>query len=125
MPDESKLITGDGKISDTEKNMLTDPGGAVVLDSVEQLKAFAQMAKDRFDAFDERIQEVMTEPLGKIIRMLRVEQDYSWREVANQMSQHPEFTACWSPPSNQLAGMALCQRAALMFGEKYMSPPWN
>jgi len=31
----------------------------------------------------------------------------------------------WDPPSNQVAGMALCKIAAEYLGEDYFTDPWN
>lgn len=57
------------------------------------------------------------------VRMLRVDQKCTWRRVAEVC--HAQWTGDWDPPSNQIMGMALCEYAALAFGQEYMKEPWN
>lgn len=58
---------------------------------------------------------------AKLIRLLRVERDLSWRAIA-RFGSH-----LWRAPwgGNQLAGMVICQKAAKLMGEDFMQPPWN
>ena len=58
---------------------------------------------------------------AKLIRILRVEKDYSWRAIARRCSD------MWQAPwgGNQIAGMVICDKAAEILGEKFMDPPWN
>lgn len=55
------------------------------------------------------------------VRQLRVELGYSWRAIARWAS------TMWGGPwgSNQLAGLAICKKAAKALGEDFMTPPWN
>lgn len=58
---------------------------------------------------------------ARLIRRLRVEKDYSWRAVARCCSE------LWHGPwgGNQLAGLAICKKAANLMGEDFMKEPWN
>lgn len=55
------------------------------------------------------------------IRRWRVEEDFTWRAVAEAASE------LWgsSYGSNQLYGENLCAAAAQAFGEDHSKPPWN
>jgi hypothetical protein len=97
-------------------------GGGIPIKSLDELKELARAAGERFDEF-EKLCDGMTLEQAEVVRKLRVEKGYSWRAVAQ---------ACydwgwgeWYPPSNQIMGMALCERAAEFFNEDYMKPPWN
>ncbi len=60
---------------------------------------------------------------ARIIWVLRVEEKCSWRAIAEVC--YNLGWAKWSPPSNQIMGMALCQRAAQLLGEDYKKEAWN
>lgn len=53
----------------------------------------------------------------------RIEKRYSWRMVAQAV--HDAIGAPWSPPWNQLGGIAACRAAAEKAGANPMEPPWN
>lgn len=55
------------------------------------------------------------------VRQLRVELDYSWRAIARFYSVI--WGGLWG--SNQLAGMAICEKAAKLLGEDFLKEPWN
>lgn len=64
------------------------------------------------------------------IRNWRVEGRYSWRAIARAaftrvMSGGWQNLRMWQPPSNQIAGMCLCERAAQIVGEHHRRDPWN
>ncbi len=101
--------------------------GLIEIKSVEQFKALAQAASDRFEGLGE-IVKVMTHDQALFIRMLRVDKGYTWRAVAEacyEQNWEGYDREQWTPPSNQLMGMALCEKAAEFFGEHYKQPPWN
>lgn len=120
--DDKKLLTGDRRISRAEADQLTGTRGWEIT-SVEQLKELAEAAKSTHDAFLDEAAEIMTPELAAKIRELRVDEGYSWRAVAQSI--YDLTGGGWSPPSNQLMGMALCEHAAAHFGEHYRSEPWN
>lgn len=97
--------------------------GAIEIKSAEQLMALANAAHERFQAYRVAINPLMNEKRATMIRDMRVNDDFSWRKIAD--SCYDEFTHVWAPRSNQLAGMALCEAAAEFFNEHYMNAPWN
>lgn len=133
--DEKKVIfvTDDsamkrGKIHEVDKSVLHSAKtgeGTFEIKTAEQLKAFAELAVKTHDVFLESIKAKMTKPRAELIRKLRVEDGCSWRALAAECHENWAEDAEWLPPSNQIAGMALCEVAAEMFGEKYMEAPWN
>lgn len=84
-----------------------------------ELTSLSDAANKTYELFRQHITVGTVE--AKLIRLLRVEQNYSWRAVARRCSD------IWHAPwgGNQLAGMAICRRAAEIEGEDFMKPPWN
>jgi hypothetical protein len=66
----------------------------------------------------------MTPEQAILIRCWRVELRWTWRMIARNIHCLGWFRE-FSPPSNQLVGMAVCLRAATKFGEDYMRGVWN
>ena len=96
--------------------------GLITIESMEQLQDMAKAASERFDEFKGLCSPMMLEQ-AKVVRMLRVDKGYSWRAVAEAC--YELGWGKWSPPSNQILGMAVCQRAAELLGEDYEKEPWN
>lgn len=96
--------------------------GMITIESVEQLQEMAKAAAERFEEFKELCRP-MKRRQAKIVRKMRVEMNYSWRAVAQACCNFG--WGKWSPPSNQLMGMALCEKAAEFFNENYTKAPWN
>jgi hypothetical protein len=67
----------------------------------------------------------MTRSRAVRIRLLRVDGSQSWRVIAADSHEQWGADAAWEPPSNQIAGMELCAAAASMFGEHFLSSPWQ
>lgn len=65
----------------------------------------------------------LTHEQAVLVRALRVEQNYSWRAVAETC--HRAWRGDWLPASNQVIGMGICGAAARVFGEDAGLPPWN
>lgn len=93
----------------------------------EKLIEFAQMADARNKTYVQAFSMLMTIGEARQVRAWRVDQRRSWRSVARTA-----FERCdewhwpkWDPPSNQLAGMALCEVAAKKLGGSYRKEPWN
>lgn len=63
----------------------------------------------------------VTEEQARVVRQWRVKSGYSWRAVAEGFSQ--VYDGDWG--DNQLAGLAICEKAAAWFKEDYLKPPWN
>jgi hypothetical protein len=53
----------------------------------------------------------------------RIELRYSWRLVAQAVSYN--IGAPWTPPWNQIGGIAACMAAAEKAQSDAMEPPWN
>lgn len=83
------------------------------------LSAMAEAGNKTYELFREKLE--VNELGARLIRHLRVEEDYSWRAVARYISR--TLKAPWG--SNQLAGMVLCEKAAKALGEDFLKPPWN
>ena len=80
---------------------------------------------------DERMRE-FTEVVGGMtlgqatqIRIWRVDNRMTWRRVARAAYTEGWFRRRWNPPSNQIMGMVLVEKAAQLFGENFRKPPWN
>jgi hypothetical protein len=134
--DEIKVVTHDkgmsdetrsGKLSAADESVLNpDPAGLIEITTAEQLMQLAEMAKRTFDVFRESITPRMTPERAAAVRELRCGPVmHSWRALAEESFKAWGADATWSPPSNQLAGMALCEIAAGMLGEDHRAAPWN
>ena len=88
------------------------------------LEEIATAAKNTHDTAMVALRDVMTPERCAEVRELRCgENGGTWRYVAGVC--HERWGASWSPPSNQLWGMALCAIAAEHFGESAGDAPWN
>lgn len=129
MSKEKKVIVSeDSSLSEKEKKSLTS-GGMITIESKEQLMEMSRKANERFDGFKEDAQQISQEQAA-FVRELRVDKDYSWRMVSAECYHNPLFKGWgnkgdWYPDSNQIMGMALCEKASEFFGENYMKKPWN
>ena len=85
----------------------------------EKLTAMAEAGKQNQELFEKHIR--LDTPRAKLVRHLRVTQSFSWRAVARRCA------LLWEAPwgANQLAGMALCEKAAKLLGEDFLKEPWN
>ncbi len=90
----------------------------------KQLVEFSRTADRRFGEFA-KLAQVMTKGQASLVQRLRVEQHFSWRAIARACHTIGWEWATWAPPSNQLMGIALCQRAAQILGGDARSDPWN
>jgi len=122
---DDKAMHQGGILSGTDKEMLEQiktGEGLVTIESAEQLRDMAKQAAEKFKEFKE-----LCSPMelwqARIVRILRVEKRCSWRAVAEVC--HNLGWGKWSPPSNQILGMALCWRAAQLLGEDCGEEPWN
>jgi hypothetical protein len=127
---DDQEIHREGKLDPTDVEILESAKsreGLITIKSVEELKELIKAASERFEAYTLFVTEHMTKEQAEFVRKLRVDEGYSWRAVARRCYGNHRFRDWpkWGPPSNQIMGMALCQRAAEMFGEDYQKPPWN
>lgn len=89
----------------------------------EQLGLLGKAACATWDHFQEQYASWVTYERAADVRRWRTEEDCTWRRIAEQA--HTAWSGTWEPPSNQIAGMVLCDAAARHFGENYMEEPWN
>jgi hypothetical protein len=66
---------------------------------------------------------IHSEERARLVRRWRVEELCSFPTIATRA--HMEWHGDWQPPSNQLAGVALCAAAARMLGEDPGEEPWS
>lgn len=128
--DEDAVVTGDARMrdgvamTDVDRAVLNPPpGDYVTITSVAQFMELAHAAKATFDRFSMDIKQAMTVENAYAVRDSRVAKGRTWRGVAEDMYQR--FGGIWTPPTNQLAGMALCEIAAAVLGENHREEPWN
>jgi hypothetical protein len=117
------MSTDDPRISHADREVLRAAAtgeGLVPITSREQLDALARAAAATKASFDDDF-AAMTAEQAAYVRRLRVDRGYTWRAVAETCAI--EWGGDWG--SNQLAGMALCERAAAMLGEDANTEPWN
>lgn len=96
--------------------------GLVTL-SFDELVDLAKKAGERITEFVE-IVDSMILPQAHQIRSWRIEQRMTWRSLASAAFGEGWFEQ-WDPPSNQIMGMALAQKAAQLCNENYREEPWN
>lgn len=118
--DDKRLGEGDRQVF---RSMKTGEG-LVEIKSGDELMALARRAKETHNGFLLNATEIMTPLRAKRVRALRVDHGCTWRGVAERC--HKAWRdADWWPQWNQLAGMAVCEVAAVHFGEHYMDEAWN
>ncbi len=91
----------------------------------EELVELGRRANERMEEFT-KLTDSMSLAHAAQIRILRVDHHMTWRSVARACYREkwPNLWG-WEPASNQLMGMALCEKAAKFFNENYREPPWN
>lgn len=113
--------TEPAKYEQFHKEMERQEGKGLSFDDIIKL---AQRADERMDEFITLVNG-MTMSMAVQVRVWRVNNRMTWRRVARSAWFEVWFDQGWSPPSNQIMGMALCQRAARYFQENYREEPWN
>ena len=126
--EKPKLITLEGKSgvnTPTDVAVLNSAltGQGLIKLTPELLKDLSASIDATIDEFTKIVAKIITKERADYVRKLRVEEDYTWRAVAQDC--YDEWKGDWSPPSNQIMGMMLCEVAAGFFGENYMQEPWN
>ena len=90
----------------------------------EELVELGRKADERMSEFTE-LAVCMTLGQAAQVRHWRVNGHMTWRRLARAAYLEGRFSRKWNPTSNQLMGMALCERAAEFFNENYRESPWN
>jgi hypothetical protein len=86
-------------------------GRVLTVPEIYELGAMANEAKKQFDW----LANLMHVEWAQRIRKWRLEEHLTWRSIARRAFND----------SNQLLGLALCERAARMCNEDYLLDPWN
>ncbi len=115
------LITNDTRMGEAEHRTLIEDSGIIV--TPEKLKELAKLARERKLEFDVVACAGMSYQRALRIRELRSK--LSWRGVALETYAEWGADALWEPPTNQLAGMALCEAAAHVLQEDPHKFPWQ
>lgn len=79
-----------------------------------------------WDDLRQDLRERMTTEQASLVRQLRVDQELTWRGVAEDFyDAHPNELYGLDLRGNQGVGMDLCEAAATILGEDPESAPWN
>jgi hypothetical protein len=92
----------------------------IPIENREQLEAIVEAVGAVKAEFDRRFGGLKPDQAA-FVRQLRVDRGLSWRGVAWECAK--AWGGDWE--SNQLAGIALCERAAAMHDEDPNTDPWN
>lgn len=109
------------KYRDFRKTIEKQAGKLLTFDELVEL---GRKADERMKEFTELVTGMALAEAVQI-RTWRVESHMTWRSVARAAFLEGWYNNSWWPPSNQIMGMALCEKAALFFKEKFREPPWN
>jgi hypothetical protein len=108
------LITGDkyetGEIFD--KSFAT---GNLVTLTPEMAKDLALQGKQKYDGYLKSLRLSMNAQKALQVKDLRMNKQVSWRGIAAWCFVH--WNGNWYPPTNQLAGMAICEVASEILNE--------
>jgi len=117
--ERGKLDVGDYSVMAT-----TAHGEGAKAVSLNDLREMARQADETYRHLLDLVRGGMKKRHARYVRQLRLA-NHSWRLIARLCYNRGWQWARWEPPSNQIAGMALCQRAAELHGENYREEPWN
>ncbi len=118
---ESMKNTEPEKFHSFHANMEKQAGKRLTFEDLVEL---GRKADERMSEFTD-IVACMTLGQAAQLRHWRIDGHMTWRRVARAAYLEGWSGRGWKPPSNQLMGMALCERAAELFAENYREPPWN
>src|SRR5262245_36737601 len=105
-----KLSSVDQKLVDAS---YSDSMEGMVNLSADDVMKMAQQAREKYDMYSLMILKIMDKKRAKEVYDFRVTQRYTWRLLAVACwSKWEEAAHIWQPPTNQLAGMALCEVAS-------------
>lgn len=116
--DKHIFLTGDKyetseNRTEVDENILkaANTGEGMIPITPDMLRQMAIDAKAKFEKYKNHVLQIMNKARAQEVYDLRVKQKSTWRAVALACwAQWKE--ADWHPATNQIAGIALCQRAA-------------
>ena len=114
--------TEPGKYRRFRKEMERQAGHSLTFDEMVEL---GRKANERLEEFTGLIGGSMNLAQASQVRIWRVDHRMTWRSVARAAFGENWFNRSWQPPSNQLMGIALCEKAAAIFQENFREEPWN
>jgi len=123
---EDRAIREGGKLDAADYSLLASVAHGEGTKPVTpgDLSEMAEQGIKVFDDLRDMARRHMKLRQARFIRLLRLD-GHSWRSIAGLCHRRGWDWANWAPPSNQIAGMALCERAAELHGENYRKEPWN
>jgi len=123
--DDRAIIEG-GKLDVADYSIMatTAHGEGAKTFSLNEFRDLTRQAGEAHSQIVDLVRKGMKKRHARYVRRLRLA-NYSWRSIARTCCDREWEWARWAPPNNQLAGMALCERAAEMHGENYREEPWN
>ena len=118
---ESMQKTDSNKFKRFRKEMEKNACRSLTFDELVELGRKANERQIEFAA----VASGMTLGQAAQVRSWRVDGRMTWRRVARAAYGEGWYDRDWWPPANQIMGMALCEKAALLFNENYREDPWN
>lgn len=130
MTDKPAFVTADEAMGRKETRLTAADrevfsGAGAVEITAEMFAELTRAARATHATFTASISAAMTEARARRIKAWRCDEGLTWRGVAEAAFQDWGRAATWAPPSNQIAGLALCQQAAAQLGEDPNTAPWN
>ena len=133
-----RILSQDSKAGEVEiGNLLAE---TITIQKPEELQELADAAASTYERAKGCALAVMPDDQlerAAMVAWLRCLKDYSWRQVAGHLHMrwvsaqeqnvfdHIQQQYGWAPPTNQLFGLAMCDRAAKLLGEDPEVAPWN
>ena len=114
--DPRSMTPGDREVLEAANGL---DASVMILDA-EDLTRLTKEAVDQKARFDGQVAD-MTPAQALLVRQARVVKGYTWRAVAAAYAE--AFGGAGG--GNQIAGMAICERAAALCGEDWLTDPWN
>ena len=118
---ESMKNTEPKKFRDFQETMEKRDGKRLTFEDLVELW---KKADEKMSEFTDVVADMNLGQAAQI-RHWRIAGHMTWRSVARAAYLEGWFGRNWRPPSNQILGMALVDKAAQLFGEHYREPPWN
>lgn len=109
------------KYRDFQETMEKQAGKRLTFDDLVEL---GKKADARMQEFTEVVKGITLAQAAQV-RLWRVDGHMTWRSVARAAHLEGWFYRKWEPPSNQIMGMVLCEKASLYFKENFRESPWN
>ena len=124
MKNKKILVTNETKVSGlVQADLDVACGKKAVKLTHERFIQLKEAAKETSEHFERVCLNLVDKDKALFVRDLRCSKGHSWRAVAQ--SCYDNWNGDWYPSSNQLMGMAICERAAFLLGEDCWKEPWN